>query len=207
MNQSVTGKSSSLTSSAKSKIVAAVSQQPGRLGREIATTLGLEKSAVNSFLYGEGKRLHGLVESKYRWYPKSMVQVKKPAPVVPAPPATPEPPVNSICGMLAQMNQTHAVLKIRQMPLNLVELAFGEDDYPLLDDRLKIELVMRKNDLESRPVETTVITKSNVNPWPWIMLALMGGFMLIQHLARHNAEPLVPQPKQVESIFKSSRSN
>lgn len=256
MNQPITGKGSSFSSTTKSKIIAAVDQLPGRTGREIASALGLDKSSVNSFLYGEGKRLHGLVESEYRWYPKSMLLKQRPfaskstvqkgsrpsvasSPTSQRPLASPEDnarqrtplhelqeqrqagtirpqkaastpaPIeindsrrltNSICGMLAQMDQTQAALKIRQMPLNLIGVAFGEDDYPLLDDRLKIELVMRKKDLESRPAESTTLTKRNTTPWPWILLALIGGFMLVQHFSRHQVEPRGPLLNHADEV-------
>ena len=59
---------SSYSLQTKERIIGAVPTGPGRTGKEIATSLHLNKSRVNSFLYGEGKREYGLMQKQWRWY-------------------------------------------------------------------------------------------------------------------------------------------
>ena len=58
-------------------------------------------------------------------------------------------PAQSICGGLMQMGTTRAILMIREMSIEAVELAFREDDYMVLSDDLKAELATRRALLRS----------------------------------------------------------
>jgi hypothetical protein len=47
------------------------------------------------------------------------------------------------------MSITNASLKFRTLSPTHIELAFGEDEYPTLDERLQAELIIREKALES----------------------------------------------------------
>lgn len=185
---------SSYSENAKKAIVQEVIRLPGRSGREIAASLGLEKSRVNSFLYGEGKSRFGLIETEYRWHPPKAITVEANDPPLVSnrtssqkprnlsstrtqaksewsqdftssqpisqdlrnsaqsqPPHPPSPPLpQSVCGALANLPLTQATLKIRTLNLEIVELAFADDDFHLLDDRLIAELSIRRSELVSQ---------------------------------------------------------
>ena len=160
---------SSYPDSTKATIIRFVHDNPGRKGREIAESLGLEKSHVNSFLYGEGKRKHGLSEYEWRWYPYSDLQrslqdesystrekLQRSVPISTTPVRSRKDiPEISICGKLSEMSRSDATIKIRGMSLQAVELAFQEDEYAQLDDYLQAELATRlkllRSALEKKP--------------------------------------------------------
>jgi hypothetical protein len=48
---------------------------------------------------------------------------------------------------LSELPLTQATLKIRSLSLKIVDLAFAEDDFSLLDDRIKAELSIRRAEL------------------------------------------------------------
>ena len=75
------------------------------------------------------------------------------------------------------MSLTNATLKIRSMPLTLLELAFTEDEYPLLDERLQVELVMRKKSLELMPKDVQVV-KQAPNGLVWVVIIILGIWVL-----------------------------
>ena len=149
--------------SIKRSIVLQVYRLPGRRGREIATTLNLDKSRVNSFLYHEGRSLYGLRQIGYEWYPPSATSTStspQPKPVV-----TSAPQSKSVCRALADLSMTQATIKIRTLSLEIVDLAFAEDDFCLLDDQLKAELSIRRAELmANHPLEKQAIPNSSL--WP-----------------------------------------
>ncbi len=156
-------------------------RQPGLTGRQIAESLGLDRSRVNSFLYGEGKRLFGLMDTNWRWYPDRASE-----PWVPSSRAT-EPvdrddrvvqQTDSVCAILSKMSITNATLKIRAFSLTLIELAFGEDEYPNLDERLQAELTIRKKALESASKEVQVVRHGH-SRWAWLIIVIPGAFVLL----------------------------
>lgn len=61
-----------------------------------------------------------------------------------------EMPVYSICGGLARLGRTKAILMIREFSLDKLEIAFREDEYSFLDDELKVELSNRYSVMTSR---------------------------------------------------------
>lgn len=133
--------------STKRSIVLEVYRISGRRGREIAASLNLDKSKVNSFLHDEGKRIYGLRQVSYTWFPPientpSPPPAPAPRPVVP-PPTQP----TSVCRALSELPLTQATLKIRSLSLEIMDLAFAEDDFSLLDDRIKAELSIRRAEL------------------------------------------------------------
>lgn len=175
------GRGATYAESTKLQIIRAVLRQPGRTGRQIAESLGLDRSRVNSFLYGEGKRRFGLMEANWRWYPG-----KAHEPWVPSNRAT-EPAygdrrvveqTESVCAILSRMSITNATLKIRTLSLTLVELAFGEDEYPALDERLQAELIIRKKTLESASKEVHVVRHGS-SRWVWIIVVALGAWVLM----------------------------
>jgi len=130
------GRGATYAESTKLQIIRAVLRQPGRTGRQIAESLGLHRSRVNAFLYGEGKRRFGLMESNWRWYPGRAHEPWMPSNRATEPAYQDHPVVEqteSVCAILSRMSITNATLKIRTLSLKLVELAFGEDEYPALD--------------------------------------------------------------------------
>lgn len=131
--------------STKRSIVLEVYRISGRRGREIAASLNLDKSKVNSFLHDEGKRIYGLRQVSYTWLPPTETTPSPP----PAPKAVVPPPTQptSVCRSLSELPLTQATLKIRSLSLEIVDLAFAEDDFSLLDDRIKAELSIRRAEL------------------------------------------------------------
>jgi len=175
------GRGATYAESTKLQIIRAVLRQPGRTGRQIAESLGLDRSRVNSFLYGEGKRRFGLMEANWRWYPGRTHE-----PWVPSNRAT-EPAyrdhhvdeqTESVCAILSRMSITNATLKIRTLSLTLIELAFGEDEYPNLDERLQAELIIRKKALESASKEVQVVRNGH-SRWAWLIIVIPGAFVLL----------------------------
>jgi hypothetical protein len=182
MTSSGRSRGSTYAESTKLQIVRAVLRQPGRTGRQIAESLGLDRSRVNSFLYGEGKRRFGLSNSSWRWYPgREAVQR-----------FTYEQPTNTreriakrsdaaltdtVCGILSKMSVTTATLKIRGMSLTLIELAFSEDEYPALDEQLQAELIMRKKTLEAASKEVQIV-KQAPSRWFWVLVIVLGTWVL-----------------------------
>jgi hypothetical protein len=75
------------------------------------------------------------------------------------------------------MSITNATLKIRTLSLTLVELAFGEDEYPALDERLQAELIIRKKGLEEASKDIQVIRHGS-NRWLWVVIAVLGVWVL-----------------------------
>ena len=175
------GSGSTYAESTKLLIVRSVLGQPGRTGKQIAQSLGLDRSRVNSFLYGEGKQRFGLVNSNWCWYAAQSIGTKpRPAPVA----ATRNgyrreagSISEGLCVILSRMSLTDATLKIRGMSLTLVELVFAEDEYPMLDERLQAELIMRKRSLEVASQEVRVV-KQAPSRWIWAFVIVLGAWML-----------------------------
>jgi len=190
--------------STKLQIVRAVLRQPGRTGRQIAESLGLDRSRVNSFLYGEGKKRFGLMEANWCWYPGRAHE-----PWVPSNRAT-EPAhrdhrvveqTESVCAILSRMSITNATLKIRTLSLTLVELAFGEDEYPALDERLQAELIIRKKTIESASTSVQVVRHGS-SRWVWVIIVVLGAWVL---MSLSNQKPAdnqnnLQQPGEVERV-------
>ena len=169
--------------STKQRIVDYVLRNPGRTGGEIASALGLEKSRVNSFLYSEGRRRFGLQDNNWRWSATGVVSSnrrtsRRSTVYVPPSPSSGRSrerqlPITSICGSLSRLSLTDATLKIRGMNEQQINLAFAEDDYGMLDDRLQAELAMRRSELlNARPAEA-VPSSPFGNPLVLIGLGLM----------------------------------
>ena len=151
----------SYSDSIKRSIVIQVHRLPGRRGREIAATLYLDKSSVNRFLHHEGKQIYGLRQINYAWFPPSATS---PSPQ-PKPVDTAATQPISICRALADLSITQATLKIRTLSLEIVDLAFAEDDFSLLDDQLKAELSIRRAELMAgHPLEKQDTSNSRI--WP-----------------------------------------
>jgi hypothetical protein len=148
----------SYSDSIKRSIVIQVHRLPGRRGREIAASLNLDKSSVNRFLHHEGKQIYGLRQIGYEWYPPSATS---PQPKSVHTAAT--QPI-SVCRALADLSMTQATLKIRTLSLEIVELAFAEDDFCLLDDQLKAELSMRRAELMANH---PLVKQVNLNSIIW----------------------------------------
>ena len=173
---------SSLPESTKLRIVKEVTANPGQTGREIANRLGLERSTVNSFLYSEGREMHGLAVRNWRWSSGYMSR----RPTTHTPPNPPAPPDRTICGNLAQLSLTQATIKIRTLSLEIVELAFAEDEYNLLDDRLKAELSIRRTEL----LKLAPITKASSGPSPVIwLLIIIGGLWFATTMSNQPRTP------------------
>jgi hypothetical protein len=180
MARSGRGRGSTYAESTKLLIIRAVLGQPGRTGRQIAESLGLDRSRVNSFLYGEGIRRFGLVNSNWRWFPGKMRENWVPS----SPASTPayredrlDEMKESVCSILSRMSITNATLKIRTLSLTLVELAFGEDEYSSLDERLQAELIIRKKSLEAASKEVQVIRRGP-NIGLWVVIIVLGVWVL-----------------------------
>ena len=175
------GSGSTYAESTKLLIVRSVLGQPGRTGKQIAQSLGLDRSRVNSFLYGEGKQRFGLVNSNWCWYAAQSIGPKP----RPAPGAATRNGYRreagsiseGLCVILSRMSLTDATLKIRGMSLTLVELVFAEDEYPMLDERLQVELIMRKRSLEVASQEVRVV-KQEPSRWIWAFVIVLGAWML-----------------------------
>jgi hypothetical protein len=196
MTRSGRGRGSDYAETTKRQIIRAVQSQPGRTGGQIAQSLGLDRSRVNSFLYGEGKRRFGLLNSNWRWYPGGEAlppdSVKPGTGTDQGDSGSEARLTDSVCAVLSKMSVTTATLKIRSMSLHLVELAFAEDEYPVLDDRLKAELIMRKKSLEATPREVQIV-KQEPSRWFWALVVVVGVWMLSllgnQQPANYETEP------------------
>lgn len=199
------GRGSTYAESTKQQIVKAVLSRPGRTGKQIAESLGLDRSRVNSFLYGEGRKRFGLVNSNWRWFPcnhEISWQYKRTAGRVNRTHETNEDlQPDSVCGILSTMSLTAATLKIRTMSLQIIELAFSEDEYPGLDDRLKAELIMRKKSLEAAGTEAQIV-KQGPNRWTWVIVALLGAMLFLQiaNQKPENNERIIHQGGGQESV-------
>ena len=63
------------------KIIEAVKESPGLTGRQISTRIGIDKTFVNSVLYGELKRiLHQ--DKSYKWWPRQTIADTAPRPTI-----------------------------------------------------------------------------------------------------------------------------
>lgn len=199
------GRGATYAESTKLQIIRAVLRQPGRTGKQIAESLGLDRSRVNSFLYGEGKRRFGLMEANWRWYPGRAHEPWVPS-NRPTEPAYRDDPVveqtESVCAILSRMSITNATLKIRTLSLTLVELAFGEDEYPVLDERLQAELIIRKKTLESASKEIQVVRHSS-SRWAWVIIVVLGAWvlMLLNSQKTTNNQNNLQQPSEAERVL------
>ena len=173
---------SSYTENTKQRIVKYVVTHPGHTGGEIARVLGLDRSRVNSFLYSEGKRRFGLQVNNWRWSSNGVVTERRSGYIPPV--APPEDitesnnPPTSICGSLSRLGLTEATLKIRGMTEQQINLAFAEDEYSLLDERLQAELAMRRSELLNAKPAVTGTTSPFSNPLVLIALGLMAVIFL-----------------------------
>ena len=169
------GYRSTLPHSIKREIILQVHRHPGRRARKIAAALNLDLKRVNQFLHYEGKQYYGLRQVNYDWYPPNAPIT---APIPPAGPITSGP--KSICRALSELPRSEATLKIRTLDLNIVELAFADDDFPLLDDQLKAELSIRRAELMAiQTPEKASIQGSNI----WLLIfglsiALLTSFVI-----------------------------
>lgn len=153
----------SYSDSIKRSIVIQVHRLPGRRGREIAASLNLDKSSVNRFLHHEGKQIYGLRQINYAWFPPSATSPSPSPQSKPVAPPAPQP--ISVCKALADLSMTQATIKIRTLSLEIVDLAFAEDDFCLLYDQLKAELSIRRAELmANHPLEKQAIPNSSL--WP-----------------------------------------
>ena len=169
------GYRSTLPHSIKREIILQVHRHPGRRARKIAAALNLDLKRVNQFLHYEGKQYYGLRQVNYDWYPPN-------API--APPTPPAGPITngpkSICRALSELPLSEATLIIQSLKLNSVELAFADDDFPLLDDQLKAELSIRRAELMAiQTPEKASIQGSNI----WLLIfglsiALLTSFVI-----------------------------
>ena len=175
----------------KKRIIEAVCAGPGRTGREIAISLHLDRSRVNNFLYGEGKRKYGLIQKEWRWYlsvsGEKESQGSAPYRAVLQPPLQfPLPsssrqqkriPETSICACLVAMGRSDATIKIRGMSLESIELAFQEEEYAQLDEYCQVELATRRSMLlQKAPAKETI---KSVNCWPFILILLAIACVLV----------------------------
>ncbi len=184
------------TESTKQRIVKYVHQYPAHTGREIAIALGLDKSRVNSFLYSEGRTRFNLRVDNWRWTAYAWTPPTQPRPPEP----DPTPRRYSICDALIQINITDATLKIRAMNETTVNLVFAEDKYNLLDDRLKAELAIRRQELlASKPTEAKHKSPLS-NPLVLIAIGLMA-FFFIGNLMNNSST----EPSPTRSIPESTR--
>jgi hypothetical protein len=81
------------------------------------------------------------------------------------------------------------------MPLESVELAFAEDEYPALDERLKVELVMRKKSLEAAASEKVEVTKKPASRLGWLVFFILGALATLLFVNQKPAQ-LDNQPQQ-----------
>jgi hypothetical protein len=100
------------------------------------------------------------------------------------------------------MSITNATLKIRTLSLTLVELAFGEDKYPALDERLQAELIIRKKTLESASKESQVVRHGS-SRWAWVIIVVLGAWvlMLLSNQEPANNQNNLQQPGEVERVL------
>jgi hypothetical protein len=184
------GRGAPYAESTKLQIIGAVRRQPGCTGRQIAESLGLDRSRVNAFLYGEGKQRFGLEVKNWRWHPaRTTIRAYEQGELPMRPPrnsdAKPDqdahlPTNDSICSMLSKMSITNATLKIRALSLALVELAFNEDEYPALDERLQAELIIRKKTLEAAN-QTVHTVRQGTSRWVWVVVIILGAWIFALH--------------------------
>lgn len=171
--------------STKQRIVDYVRRNPGRTGRDIGIALGLDRSRVNSFLYSEGKRRFGLRVINWRWSAEVVqgrTTIVDSWPTVRSARAIGERhgiqsdslPVQSICGALKQVGISNATLKIRGMSEQQVNLAFAEDDYQYLDERLQVELAIRRSELLAAKPSQPAQAPPSKNPLLIIGIFLIG---------------------------------
>ena len=178
----------SYADSTKQRIVQYVQTYPGHTGREIASALRLDRSRVNSFLYSEGRRLFGLQVNNWRWSAVGGVtrrtgdtrrRTNSGSTAIPSGRFRErQVPTNSICGSLSRLGLTDATLKIRGMNEQQINLAFAEDEYFLLDDRLHAELAMRRSEIINAKPAMTETTSLFGNPLALIALGLMAVIFL-----------------------------
>jgi hypothetical protein len=181
MTSSGRGRGTTYAESTKLQIIRAVLRQPGRTGRQIAESLGLDRSRVNAFLYGEGKRRFGLMDTNWRWYPERTSEPWAPSRRAPEPVDRDDRVIgqtDSVCAILSRMSITNATLKIRTLSLTIVELAFGEDEYTTLDERLQAELIIRKKALESISNEVQDVRDGH-SRWAWLIIVILGAWVLM----------------------------
>jgi len=189
----------SYAESTKQRIVQYVNLHPGLTGAQIAGSLGLDKSRVNSFLYSEGRRRFQLQVSNWRWR-QAGVQLQQHPPNIPRdceappgqnPPAERQPPVASICGSLSRMGVTEATLKIRGMTELQINLAFAEDDFSLLDSGLQAELAIRRQELLN--VKPVIIESRSPVSNPFVLIALcLFVFLLFGNLMNNSSSERLP---------------
>lgn len=96
----------------------------------------------------------------------------KPSPVAPPPPL----PASSICSSLSQLGQTRAILMIRGMSAESIELAFRETDYSHLSDDLKAELVTRLTLLNTQASTRPVARQPKNRITAGLLALFLGGF-------------------------------
>ena len=116
-------------------------------------------------------------------YPRNPVQQPEPIP-------TREIPQTSICGSLAAMGRTQATIKIRGMSLEVVELAFQEDDYGLLDDFCKAELAARRSVL----LQKSPVKEGRLFNFLPILLSVIAFASVFSMFAARNEQRNTPAP-------------
>ena len=208
---------SSYSLQTKEQIIEAIRTAPGRTGKKIAASLRLDKSRVNSFLYGEGKRKYGLVENQWRWWLSSPASSEKESQgsasyrIVLQPPLqfslpsssrqqkrTPE---TSICACLAAMGRSDATIKIRGMSLEGVELAFQEEEYAQLDEYCQIELATRRSILlQQAPAKDVTRSVTYWRPFLLVLFAVVC-FLTIKEI--NNGRKEAPLTSQVLSGYQT----
>ena len=185
--------------STKQRIVDYVRRNPGRTGRDIGIALGLDRSRVNSFLYSEGKRRFGLRVINWRW---SAEVVQGRTTIVDSWPTARSAraigerhgiqsdslPAQSICGALEQVGISNATLKIRGMSEQQVNLAFAEDDYQYLDERLQVELAIRRSELLAQKPSPSTKPSPLQNPLVIIGIFLIGILWLSSTINNANSD-------------------
>ena len=185
--------------STKQRIVDYVMHNPGHTGREIGIALGLDRGRVNSFLYSEGKKRFGLRVVNWRWsaqglHARSSSQYRngrstsRRAIEVRDRIQSRSLPVNSICGSLNQVGVTNAALKIRGMSEQQVNLAFAEEEYRYLDERLQVELAIRRSELLAQKPAPTAQPSPLKNPLVIIGIFLVGLLWLSSTINNANTD-------------------
>jgi len=196
MAKRVANSGSSYSDSTKLSIAKEVLLRPGQTGRQIAHRLNLDRSRVNAFLYGEGKKKFGLTVNNWRWYDltrSSSFSENKNTKQSSADPL----PSHSICHNLQRLPITQAILMVRTMNLERVELTFAEDDYGLLDERLKAELAMRRAELLSASRTAKQAHPKRSNLWLWALLILVGIWVLNSFGSGNDHKNRVPQTENI----------
>ena len=92
------------------------------------------------------------------------------------PPAPTALPPSSICSSLTQLGQSRAILMIRGMSAETIELAFRETEYPLLSDDLKAELVTRLALLNTREPKKIDTKQRKSRATAGLLALFLGGF-------------------------------